>query len=252
MNFKGKIAYLQRDLIRILKLIWQADKQTALINIGLQFVQALLPVLSLYFIKALVEALVKGNEHFGSVITILIEFGLVQFVSALAAQYAGYINTIHQQTLTDHLSAQVLSKAIEVDYEYYENPDYHDTLHLAQQQSLFKATLILTSFNAMLLNGLSLLFLIAFFFTLHSVFALLFMLLSIPLVVIKWYSGFALVRMEQKFAPLEREAFYLHHTLTSVGYAKEVRVFNFGQRFIHKFNVIRHHIHTEKQNCTQS
>jgi ATP-binding cassette subfamily B protein len=246
MNIKGKITYLQRDVTRILKLIWQADKQTALINIGLQAVQALLPVLSLYFIKALIEALVKGNQHFEAILLLLVEFGLVQFVSALAGQYAGYINTIHQQTLTDHLSEQVLNKAIQVDYEYYENPGYHDTLHLAQQQSLFRATLLLTNFNSVLLNSLSLVFLIGFFFTLHSVFALLFMLLSIPLVVIKWYSGFALLRMEQKFAPLEREAFYLHQTLTGVNYAKEVRVFNFGQRFIHKFNTIRHHIHTEK------
>ena len=246
MNIKGKFAYLQRDFARILKLIWQADRQTALINIGLQVVQAILPVLSLYFIKLLIDALMKGNQHFDTIITILVEFGLVQFISSLAGQYAAYINTVHQQTLTDHLSAQVLNKAIEVDYEYYENPAYHDTLHLAQQQSLFKATLVLTNFNAVLLNSLSLVFLIGFFFTLHSAFALLFMVLSIPLAVIKWYSGFALLRMEQKFAPLEREAYYLHQTLTGVNFAKEVRVFNFGQRFIQKFNTIRHHIHTQK------
>ncbi len=247
MKIKAGISYLRRDLLRVFLLLWKADKPTALINIVLQFIQALLPVVSLYFIKALIDALVKGNKQFDEIIPLLIAFGLLQFFLALSTQYANYINTIHQETITDYLSGEVLNKAIEVDYAYYENPAYHDTLHLAQLQSLYKATTLLANFNSLLLNSLSLIFLIAFFFTLHSLFALLFMGLSIPLAIIKWYSGFELLRLDRKFAPLEREAGYLHHTLTGVSYAKEVRVLGFGHSFIKKFNTIRKHIHQAKK-----
>ncbi|WP_262886730.1 ATP-binding cassette domain-containing protein [Mucilaginibacter humi] len=81
----------------------------------------------------------------------------------------------------------------------------------------------------------------------HSLFALFFMLLSIPLAVVKWYSGVALLKLDRQFVPLEREAGYLHQTLTGISAAKEVRVFGFGHAFIEKFRKIRKHIHKEKR-----
>lgn len=245
-KLKDNISYLRKDLPRVLLLLWNADRITALINFSLQMVQAFLPVASLYFIKALIESL-EHHLQFGHIIPILLAFGAIQLLLALAARYASYINTVHQQTLTDYLAAKVLNKAIDVEYAYYENPEYHDTLHLAQQQSLYKATMLLNNFNSLLQSCLSMVFLILFFFSLHSLFALLFMLLSIPLAIINWYSGYALIRLERDFAPLEREANYLHQTLTGISYAKEVRVFGFGLPFIDKFNNIRHHIHQQKK-----
>jgi ATP-binding cassette subfamily B protein len=228
-------------------ILWNGDRKTAVINVFLQIVQALLPVVSLYFIKELIESLMKEERQFNEILLLIIAFGSVQFILTLATQYSVFINTIHQQTITDYLSNKVLNKAISVDYPYYENPKYHDTLHLAQQQSLHKATLLLNNFNSLLVNSLSLVFLVIFFLSLNSLFALLFITLSIPLAIIKWYSGFELMRLERKFAPMEREANYLHQTLTGVSYAKEVRVFGFGSTFINKFNTIRQYIHTEKK-----
>lgn len=246
MGFKGNIGSFFKDLSRASALLWKADKAIATINIAIQAVQSLLPILSLYFMKKMIEAVVHANKPFNEVIPLIIAYGLVQLFLAMVGQYASYISTIHQHKLTDNLSAEVLEKAIAVDYEYYENPAYHDTLHLAQQQAIYKASQLLNNFNGMLLNSLSLVFLVGFFFTLHSLFALFFIVLSIPLAAIKWYSGFALLKLEKKFAPLEREANYLHQTLTGMTSAKEVRVFGFGNYFIEKFKIIRHLVQKEK------
>lgn len=247
MRVKLSIIQFNRDLLRATLLVWQAGRRMALVNMLLQCVQALLPVASLYCIKQLVEVIVHAKGGFNIVLPWIVAFGAIQFLLALASQYASYINTIQQQKLSDHLSGEVLKKACEVDYEYYENPAYHDTLHLAQHQSLYKAAYLLNIFNQLLLNSLSLIFLIFFFLTLHPLFAVLFIVLSIPLAVIKWYSGFVLLKLERKFAPLEREADYLHNVLTGVSYAKEVRVFGFADNFIKKFNGIRSYIHEEKK-----
>jgi ATP-binding cassette subfamily B protein len=246
LKIKSSIRFFFKDLIRASALLWKADKAIASVNIVIQFVQALLPILSLYFMKQMIEAVVHANKPFAEVVPLIAAYGLIQLLLAAIGQYASYISTIHQHKLTDSLSAEVLEKAIEVDYEYYENPTYHDTLHLAQQQAIFKASQLLSNFNGMLLNSLSLVFLVGFFFTLHSIFALLFIVLSIPLAAIKWYSGFALLRLDKKFAPMEREANYLHQTLTGITSAKEVRVFGFGNYFIQKFKNIRHIVQKEK------
>jgi ATP-binding cassette subfamily B protein len=169
----------------------------------------------------MIDAMLLQHVQFQTVIMPLIIWAGIQLVQAVVGQYAAFINTVHQQHLTDYLSLQVLNKAVSVKYDYYENPAYHDTLHLAQQQVIYKTGIVLTGFNAILLNSLSLCFLFGFLFS--------------------------LIRLERKLAPEEREAHYLHYILTSVSHAKEVRIFGFGEALTEKFKLIRAFIHQRKK-----
>lgn len=237
---KINFASFKKDLYRAFRLIMQASPRTAILNIGVLLFQAFLPVASLYFLRLLIETVVQEpRTSFDAVIPAIIGFSGVQLLIALAGQYATYITTVYQQKLTDHMSGVVLNKAIVVDLEYYENPVYHDTLHLAQQQSLHRVTQLLANFNAFFLSCLSLLFLTGLFLTLQWTYALLFMGLSLPLAVVKWYYAHRLYRLETQFVALERESNYLHQSLTGISYAKEVRTFGYGPSFIQKFQAIR-------------
>ena len=244
---KNNITSFTQDLLRATFLLWKVDKGITITNMALQGVQALLPLGSLYYMKKMLEAIGSGHKSFETIIPLIVAFGAIQFLTAITSQYASHINTIYQEKLTDFLSSEVLTKAIEVDYEYYENPTYHDTLHLAQQQSVSRVSQLFTNFNAIILNTVTLAGLIGFFISMHSLFALFFILLSIPLAIIKWYSGVSRLKLDKKFAPLEREANYLHYTLTGINSAKEIRVFGFGQAFIQKFRNIRYLIHKERR-----
>jgi ATP-binding cassette subfamily B protein len=237
---------LRRNIKRSLMLLWQTSRRMALLSFALHIIQALLPVLSLYFIKILIEK-VTGKHSFSEILPVIIYFLAAQLLLAVVQQYAAYITTIFQLKLTDHLSQKVLDKAIQVNYDYYENPNYHDSLHLAQQQSLYRAGSLLTSYNTFITAGFALLFLLLLFISMQSFFAMLFIAFSLPLAIIKWYFGIATMQQERKLAPLEREAYYLHHTLTGVSFAKEVRVFDFGHFFIEKFTNIRRYIRLQKQ-----
>src|ERR1700761_8522185 len=234
------------DLRRAIGLIWLADKNIGRINILLQVSLSFLPIASLYCMKLMIEAVVHTNKSFDVIVRLIIIYGAIQLLLAAVGQLASYVYSKYQLKLTDALSNIVLNKAIAVDYEYYETPEYHDTLHLAQQQAINKAPALLGNLNSLLLNILSLVFLTTLFFTLHSAFAVAFIVVFIPLAAIKWYSGFALLKLDKKFVPLEREAGYLHQTLTGINPAKEVRVFGYGNFFIEKFNAIRMLITKEK------
>ncbi len=243
-NFNPK--ELKKNITRSLLLLWEASKRLTVLSFVLHIVQALLPVISLYFIKILIEK-VTGKHSFSEILPVIIYFLAAQLLLAVVQQYAAYITTIFQLKLTDHLSQKVLDKAIQVNYDYYENPNYHDSLHLAQQQSLYRAGSLLTSYNTFITAGFALLFLLLLFISMQSFFAMLFIAFSLPLAIIKWYFGIATMQQERKLAPLEREAYYLHHTLTGVSFAKEVRVFGFGHFFIEKFTNIRRYIRLQKQ-----
>ncbi len=237
---------LKKNIQRSLLLLWQASKRLAILSFALHILQAFLPVISLYFIKTLVEK-VTAKLPFSEILPAIILFLGAQLLLAVTQQCATYVSTIFQLKLTDFLSQKVLDKAVQVDYNYYENPDYHDSLHLAQQQSLYRASMLLTSYNTFITSGFALLFLLLLFISVQSYFAILFIAFSLPLAIIKWYFGIATMQQERKLAPLEREANYLHYTLTGVSPAKEVRVFNFGKFFIEKFINIRHYIRLQKQ-----
>ncbi len=239
-------AEIKRNILRSLNLLWQTDKQMAILSFALQVVQALMPVISLYFIKILIEK-VTDKASFADIWPFILYFLAAQLLLALAQQWSHYVTTIYQMAITDHLSQKVLDKAIRVDYTYYENPDYHDSLHLAQQQSLYRAGGLLHSFNSFITAGFALLFLLILFISMQSFFAVLFIAFALPLAIIKWYYGIAITRQEQKLAPLEREAGYLHSVLTGVSFAKETRLFGFGSFFTEKFHAIRRAIRLQKQ-----
>ncbi|HEY9177125.1 MAG TPA: ABC transporter ATP-binding protein, partial [Flavipsychrobacter sp.] len=248
MSIANRISFFIKDIKRIWLLIWMADKRLAVLSIVLQLIQAVLPVFSLYYIKELIEALTSNESNSPeSFYTPLIIFGVIQFFLAIIGQYHTYVNTIFGQKLTDYLSGIVLRKATDIDYEYYEQPAYHDTLHLAQQQSMQRAPGLLAIFNSVLLNSTSLLFLIIFFFTLKSLFALWFILLSLPLAFIKWRFGHSIVQQERRLVPWIRESNYIHNSLTGTSFAKEVRVLGFSSQFIEKFRRIRAYIFDEKR-----
>lgn len=243
-NFNPK--ELGKNIRRSLKLLWETSKPIAIWSFILHIVQAMLPVASLYVIKILVDQ-VTNKFPFSELVTTISIFLGIQLLLALIQQYIQYITTIFQLKLTDHLSQKVLNKAIEVDYDYYENPDYHNSLHLAQQQSFFRAGILLTSFNSFITSGFALLFLLLLFISMKSFFALIFIAFSIPLAIIKWYFGIAIMQQERKLTPQEREASYLHQILTGVSFAKDTRVFGFGNYFIEKFATIRKNILRQKQ-----
>ena len=108
-----------------------------------------------------------------------------------------------------------------------------------------RAGSLLTSYNTFITAGFALLFIAPVYQ--YAIFFALFIAFSLPLAIIKWYFGIATMQQERKLAPLEREANYLHHTLTGVSFAKEARVFGFGNFFIEKFTNIRRYIRLQKQ-----
>ena len=252
MKYINDLKGFRKDFYRSILLTWQAGKTLSVINICLLLLQAILPIVSLYFMKMMLELIVRPDKmNFGSILPSILGFSIAQFLSAVASQVSVYINAIQQQKLTNYLSKQVLQKAIEVDFEYYENPDYHDSLHLAQQQSQYQAAQLINNINSLLLNSLSLLFLIGYFISLQWFYAFIFVAVSIPLACIKWYYGYRLFKLEKKYIPMEREASYYHQMLTGVSYAKEVRTFGFGNSFIQKYKNIRELIYKGKKDLNK-
>ncbi|MHA8061881.1 ABC transporter ATP-binding protein [Aquirufa beregesia] len=153
---------------------------------------------------------------------------------------------IQEQKITNEIVYKILNKAIAIPYTYYEEAQYQDSLHIAQQQSQQNLPLIYQNFKSFLTQFLTFAILIIYFFTLIKPFAWLILVVAVPLTIIKWYSGFALHRLDKQLVSKERESYYLIHLLTGSAYAKELRTLNFGTYFLHRLKEIKSFIFHHK------
>ena len=236
----------------MLSQIWVVDKRLAFLNLVSKIILALLPLAILYITKQLIDLLSKSTTSFHEIIWLIVIFASVQILSGIINQWSEYSSTLFQQKVTDSFSEKIISKAANVDYAYFEKPIFHNTLHLAQQQALYRVGQFLPAINALIASGLSLLFLVFFFISIKAYFFLAVIVVAGPITFNKWLQGKKLSNLEFSLAPKEREANYLFQILTGIQWAKELRSFRFGKSFGSRLFSLRNHIASEKKKIHKS
>lgn len=237
-----------------LQFVWQSSKKWTILLLITQILQALLPLVSLYLIKLIVDSVtIFSDTHtdFRGVLPYLLMFGGVQLLLAILQNYQQLISETQQQLVTDYMSTVIIDKAISIDMSYYENAQYHDTFHQAQRQAMFRPVQILRNLTDLLRNGLLLLSLATLLLFLHWSIACILLFFALPIAGVKWYYSKKLYEWERQRTSLEREAHYLNQVLTTDEYAKEVRIFNLGAALKKQFIRVRKALFKEKYRIGQ-
>jgi ATP-binding cassette subfamily B protein len=242
-----------RDMRKGFFITWNAGKKYALYNTGLSLITALLPLVSLWYIKKIIDIIAHydnaAKEDFIYTVAILV---IIQLAQAALQHFQNDIQTVQQQLCIDYLTRKVLEKAINVEYPYYENPNYYNTLHQAQQEVIYKTALLTSGFNQVMQNGLSLFFLSALFLRFNWLYGIIVIAAGIPVLYIKWKHTKAAQDLEKNNIIHERKASYLNRILTDAVHAKEVRTYFFGEFFIEKFNDLRQSIFNGKKKLSST
>ena len=96
-------------LQRALHLVWQGAPGWTIANVAFIFVQGVLPLLSLYLMKLVVDAVTTGlaapdkGAAFGRVAILIGITGGVTLVGALCGLIAGLVKEQQTQVVTDHM-----------------------------------------------------------------------------------------------------------------------------------------------------
>ncbi len=232
--------------------IHKIDKRLAYLNLLSKSVLAITPLILLYLTKRLIDLISTGNLSSNELITLICFFAGTQIFTSIISQFSEYTSTLFQQKVSDRFSARIIQKASRVDYTYFEQPEFHNTLHLAQQQALYRVGQLMPAINSLIASGLSLVFLIVFFISIKAYFLLAFIVLAIPISINKWIQGKRLSNLEFTLAPKEREANYFFQILTGIQWAKENRSFQFGEAFGNRMRGLREHIASLKKNIQRA
>lgn len=244
----GRISQLGRAV----RFVWQSKPAWMIAAAILLFAQGALSLVSLYLMKLIVDAAGAGltapdkGSAFGRVALLIGLAGAASLVGSFAQSIGGLISEAQAQAVTDHMHGVIHAKSIEVDLEYYENAQYHDTLHLVQQEAPYRPTHLVNSLLQVGQSGISLLAMAGLLVSFHwSMVAILFAA-AVPGIFIRLRYTTRMHRWQRQRTPTERRASYFNALIIGDVYAKEVRLFNLGRLFMGRFRDLRERLRRER------
>jgi ATP-binding cassette subfamily B protein len=252
----GQLRHTLR-LDRAVRFVWQAGPGWTIASLALVVIQGTLPLLTLYLMKLIVDAVtfaLTAPDRIAAFRHVAFLIGLAAAVvlfNAFLQLIAGLVREAQSLTVTDHMYDILHAKSIEVDLEYYENPQYFDTLHRAQQEAPYRPTHILNGLVRVGQSSISLLAIAGLLFSFHWVVAVVLFAATIPEILVRLrYSG-VMFRWQRERTPTERKTSYLNWILTGYDYAKEIRLFDLGGLFMGRFGDLRKKLRSEKLEITR-
>jgi ATP-binding cassette subfamily B protein len=232
-------------LKRAVGLVWRSARGWTMAGIALMVVQGVLPLLSLYLLKLVVDAVASGVASanpagaFGRAALCIGLLGAATLVGSVCRSLAAYVSEAQAQAATDHVSDLLHAKSIEVDLAYYENAKYYDTLHQAQKEASYRPTRVVSGLTQAGLGALSLAGIVSMLLGFHwSVAAILFVA-AVPGTLVRLKYSNKLYRWYRWRTSEERRAWYLNSLLTSGEHAKELRLFDLGAWLRERYRELR-------------
>lgn len=238
---------------RALSLIWRSAPLWTALSGVLIFVQAGVTLAGLYLLKLIVDAVAAGispdaapDSDFGHVLLLIVLAGAVTILGVFARSLAGWSAEAKAFLVTDHMLDRLHEKSIAVDYAYYEDPRFYNTLHRAQQEAPFRPTQLLNNLTQAIQSGITAVGVVILLASVHWILASVIVLAVVPALVVKVRHSRRIHRWQRNRSGMERRANYFGWVIGNAQHAKELRAFGLGRELLARFQALRTELRTEK------
>jgi len=234
-----------------LAIVWKSGPGWMILSALLLVVQGLMPLLTLYLIKLVVDEVTVclassgDNGSFGHIALLICFMGAANLATAVCNILATLVSEAQSLAVTDHVHEILHAKSVEVDLEYYENSTYYDTLHRAQKEAPFRPTRIVNGFINISRNGISLLAMAGLLLAFHWAVAVVLVAAAVPGLFVRMRYSKKMYHWQRETTPLNRYAHYFHLLLTRDVNAKEIRLFDLGELFQRRYRDLRRRLRLE-------
>lgn len=238
--------------LRALQFVWKASKYWTIVKLVLLIVQSLLPLVSLYLMKLIIDQVSEALQaeqatDFNHIMWPIIAWGAVNLITVGLTTISKYINENQGLLVSNYMADIIHQKSAELELAYYENPAYLNTLHRAQLQARFRPNQILTSLTSLVQNGISLTAIAGLLIYLHWATAVVLIVTALPALIVKMKFSNKRYHWDRNRTQFKRKSFYLSSLLTMAEYAKEIRLFRLGNYFKEKFSDIEGRLFQENK-----
>ena len=234
------------QLNRSLSIVWRYAAGWTAVNAFLVFVQGLFPVAAFYLMKQIVDTasavLGSSGQESQNYSLLFVWVGLAAVVAlcaALSRSLGEYTSTAQSLILSDRVADMLHEKSHVVDLAYYEDPSYYDTLHRAQEEAPLRLPRIVDGLIEIARSITALLGVVILLFSFNGFLVLALLLATIPVAVIRILYSQKSYELDKSQTESERRAWYYHSVLTDMAEAKELRVFDLGNLFRERFQLLK-------------
>jgi len=249
---KDKIISVLR-LRRALSLVWQSAPKWTIASAFLIVLQGILPLVSLYFMKLIVDYVTVGVNSsaskeavLGHIFVLISLSASVALLTSLSRSASSLVSEAQTSQVSDHILDLLHAKSIDVDLEYYENPKYYDTLYRAQNDAPFRPTSIVNGLAQVAQNSISLVALFGLLASFNLIITAALAITAAPLALVRLIYSEKIYLWQRECTEKERKAWYYHWLLTSDSCAKEIRLFKLGSLFSKRYQILRKELRNER------
>lgn len=240
------------NLVWAFRFVWQSAPALTMASVVLVMVQGMLPLIGIYLIKLVIDAVSAGvadpdkSATVREVTLLIILSGAVVLLETVCNSLAGLVNAAQAHVATDRMYDVLHSKSVEMDLEYYENSHYYDTLHRAQQEAPYQPTRILNGLLQLGQSTISLLAITGLLVSFHWSLPIYLIIAAAPGLLVRFHFAKKTFSWQRKTTPNERLAWYFNSLLTRDTHAKELRLFDLGRLFADRFRKVRADVRHER------
>ncbi|MCR4816239.1 MAG: ABC transporter ATP-binding protein/permease [Bacteroidales bacterium] len=217
-------------MLKAFKLIWKCDSKRFLLKLVYTLFNSLLPLVNLYVLKVLVDVLsgtVSGGAEWSTVSETIVSSVLLFCGISLANRMIGVLGVVNDDVLTqelvDYINKLIQEQSVRLDMAYYDNPNYHDTFHRAQQEAAFRPVRIMESLVSLFGSVVSLLGVTAMLVAASWQVIVVMVLAIVPTFCVRLYKSRSIYRFRRETTQESRRGSYYGLLMTNRIYAKEVR-----------------------------
>jgi ATP-binding cassette subfamily B protein len=239
-------------LIRALGMVWDAAPRWTLLWFFLLVIQGLLPVITVYLTRGLVNTLVAALQadttlsSFKTSLPFVAGVALVFLLAEFLKYTTDYVRTAQAELVRDHIGRLIHTQSVSADLAFFDMPDYYDHLYRAQYDAIDRPLTLLESIGGVIQNGLTMVAMAAVLIPYGIWLPVALIASSLPALYIVLNHKLRYYRWRLKNTESERRTRYYNWLLTDREVASELRIFDLGNHFQSLFQSLRTKLRNER------
>jgi ABC-type multidrug transport system fused ATPase/permease subunit len=240
---------------RAIALVWQTSRPLTVALATLTLTAGLLPAAIAFIGKLIVDGVIAAHASGLSADTdaairwIILEAGLVALLAG-SQKGLSVIQSLLRVQLGHRVNMLILEKALTLDLEHFENPEFYDQLTRARREASRRPLSLVNRTFALIQSSISLIgyagLLLAFSGWAVAVLALA----AVPVFISEARFAKSAFRLFSWRAPETRQQAYLETVIAREDYAKEVQLFGLGPRLLTRYRGIFEKLYAEDRSLT--
>lgn len=240
---KASVSFKERlEAVRLaVKWTYRASKPLTLIVFIVTVIGGLLTLVEPYIFKLIIDE-VTGSAQFTlsekigiGILGILIIYGIARVIQGVLWDLQSSLKALHSVKMDKYISETLMSKISSLDTEYFENPEYYNTITKANQ-NIWRLNEFFWQCTFILGEAISALVIVGALFTFNWIVVLLVVLAALPSILLAFKSNQVAWGIFDAYSPVSRHAQYYRGLMTERPEAiKEIKLFGLQKFFLGKF-----------------